>query len=209
MNCKQCNAKIGGGIFKSNCILFQSEIDLINFYHDTHSETYCTSCGEELKNLYSKKLIDERATIKKLFEENISGIPVVSINSPLGWEYETISIATAQSTTGTGVISDFMSDFTDFFGVQSGSYNEKIKKGENICLTQLRQQALHLGGNAVIATDVDYAEVGGGKGMLMVCMTGTAIKLKNIEILNDKGKCLKNLMEAKRKMIEISPLSEI
>jgi hypothetical protein len=36
-----------------------------------------------------------------------------------------------------------------------------------------------LGGNAVIAADVDYAEVGGGKGMLMVCMAGTAVKVLN------------------------------
>ena len=32
-----------------------------------------------------------------------------------------------------------------------------------------------LGGNAVIATDIDYGEVGGAKAMLMVCMTGTAV----------------------------------
>ncbi|MBE5322140.1 heavy metal-binding domain-containing protein [Pedobacter sp. MR2016-19] len=36
-----------------------------------------------------------------------------------------------------------------------------------------------LGGNGIIATDVDYAEVGGAKAMVMVCMAGTAVKIKN------------------------------
>ncbi len=40
-----------------------------------------------------------------------------------------------------------------------------------------------MGGNAIVATDIDYSEVGGMKGMLMVCMTGTAIRLKNPEVL--------------------------
>lgn len=52
-----------------------------------------------------------------------------------------------------------------------------------MCFAQLRKQALDLGGNAVIATDIDYSEVGGEKGMLMVCMGGTAIKLKNTSAL--------------------------
>ena len=45
--------------------------------------------------------------------------------------------------------------------------------------------ALDLGGNAVVAADIDYAEVGGASAMLMVCMTGTAVKLSNPEILGD------------------------
>ena len=92
-------------------------------------------------------------------------------------------MVTGQSTTGTGVISEFTSSFTDFFGAQSGRYNQKLKAGENMCFSQLRLQALDLGGNAVIATDIDYSEIGGDKGMLMVCMAGTAIRLENVDIL--------------------------
>jgi hypothetical protein len=42
---------------------------------------------------------------------------------------------------------------------------------------------VELGGNAILATDIDYAEVGGGKGMLMVCMTGTAVLLENTAVM--------------------------
>ena len=60
---------------------------------------------------------------------------------------------------------------------------KKIKKGENLCYQQLRMQTLQQGGNAVIATDIDYSEIGSGRGMLMVCMAGTAIYLDNTDIL--------------------------
>ncbi|MCL4111631.1 UNVERIFIED_CONTAM: hypothetical protein GTU68_002047 [Idotea baltica] len=97
-------------------------------------------------------------------------------------------MVTGQSTTGTGVFSDFYSSITDLFGMQSNSYNKKLKGGEDLCYAQVRLQALKLGGNAVIATDLDYSEVGVEKGMLMVCMAGTAIKLRNTNVLGEKIK---------------------
>jgi hypothetical protein len=48
----------------------------------------------------------------------------------------------------------------------------------------LRVRALDHGCNAIVAADIDYAEVGGTRAMLMVCMTGTAIRLHNTECLD-------------------------
>jgi hypothetical protein len=50
----------------------------------------------------------------------------------------------------------------------------------------------------VIAADIDYAEVGGGKGMLMVCMTGTSVLLRNPEILGRSGSESFHRLEALR-----------
>ena len=108
-------------------------------------------------------------------------------------------MVTGQSTTGTGVIAELTSSFSDLFGVQSGRFNKKLKGGEDICFAQLRKQTLDLDGNAVIATDIDYSEVGGDKGMFMVCMGGTAIKLKNTNILGQ---------ERANKIIELIQLNE-
>jgi len=107
-------------------------------------------------------------------------VPLASLHSPAGWEYETLGLVTGQSTTGTGMFSDVASAFTDLFGTQSKTYNSKLRNGENICRAALRIQAIEMGGNAVLGVDVDYAEVGGQRAMLMVCMTGTAVRLKNV-----------------------------
>jgi hypothetical protein len=52
-------------------------------------------------------------------------------------------------------------------------------------------------GNAVLATDVDYSEVGGEKGMLMVTASGTSVKLKNPEVLGqEQAETLNEVNEA-------------
>lgn len=63
-----------------------------------------------------------------------------------------------------------------------------------MCFAQLRKKTLDAGGNAVIATDIDYSEIGGEKGMIMVCMAGTAVNLQNADVLGEnKSKRLKEL----------------
>ena len=43
----------------------------------------------------------------------------------------------------------------------------------------MEQQALRLGGDAVVGVDLDYETItmGGGGGMLMVSVSGTAVRL--------------------------------
>ena len=71
-----------------------------------------------------------------------------------------------------------------------------------MAINQMRMKTLELGGNAIIAADIDYSEVGGLKGMLMVCASGTAVKLNNIDILGEyKAKDIKELSEKSEHMI--------
>lgn len=167
-------------------ILNASKTNLIKEFTEEKSDTFCTKCGDEL---YTKAdtaaKTEQRRTIKSM-QRLIKVIPVISAQQPLNWDYNIVSMVTGQSTTGTGVITEFTSSFTDLFGSQSGRTNSKLKAGDVLCFSQIRTQALNSGANAVIATDIDYSEVGGGRGMLMVCMTGTAIKLNNLEVLGEE-----------------------
>jgi hypothetical protein len=36
-----------------------------------------------------------------------------------------------------------------------------------------------------VGVDIDYAELGGTRGMIMVCMTGTAVKVANLKEIAD------------------------
>lgn len=124
----------------------------------------------------------------------------------MGWSYEPIGIVTAQTVTGTGIFSDVASAFTDLFGTQSGTYNTKLREGENFCKASLQSQAIELGGNAVLAVDVDYAEVGGQRAMLMVCMTGTAIKVADCQ--SSLSGHLTTLADAHQTALRASKLDE-
>ncbi len=182
-NCPNCGTKLKTGILSSVRLLMPNEIEILKAFSDKKSEAYCTQCGTELLTKYKTQILNEQETLHNEIKGLINSIPVISLQNPLGWDYEVIGMVTGQSTTGTGVVSEFTSSFTDLFGVQSDRYNKKLKAGEDLCFTQIRKQTLDLGGNAVIATDIDYSEIGGDKGMLMVCMTGTAINLKDATVI--------------------------
>jgi uncharacterized protein YbjQ (UPF0145 family) len=204
-DCPHCKTKLKNGLLSSVTLLNDDKIDVINEYIDNPSDAYCTKCGNDLYAKYYHILIEEKKKLTQEMYNLIDSIPVISIHTPLNWKYDILEMVTGQSTTGTGVVSEFTSSFTDLFGAQSGRYNQKLKAGENMCLAQLRKQTLDLGGNAVIGTDIDYSEVGGQKGMLMVCMGGTAINVINIEVLGkDRADNIVRVKELNERIDELN-----
>ncbi len=185
-NCPNCNADLKNSFLKKNELISKNKTEVINEYYDKKSSAYCSKCGNEIYFKYKKELEKEKIQIRKKLNDIITYIPVITVHSPVNWKYKILEMVTGQSSTGTGVLTEFTSSFTDLFGAQSAKHNQKIKAGEQMCFAQLRKQTLDLGGNAVIATDIDYSEIGSGKGILMVCMSGTAILLENTEILGSE-----------------------
>lgn len=194
--CPNCNADIKSSFLKTNEFLNQNKTNIINEYIEEKSDEYCSKCGNHLYQKFKQSLENEKSIKGNSLQTSISAIPVITTHSPLHWDYDILDMVTGQSTTGTGVLTEFTSSFTDLFGAQSGRHNQKLRAGEQMCFTQLRKQAIDLGGNAIIATDIDYSEIGAGKGMLMVCMSGTVISLKNTEVLGiEKGKKIAELQK--------------
>ncbi|WP_455168879.1 heavy metal-binding domain-containing protein, partial [Aegicerativicinus sediminis] len=168
---------------------------------------YCQKCGNDLLSESSEKMKAEIAHYRKQLDKAIFQIPVVTTHSPHGWDYKTIGIVTGQSTMGTGVLTELTSSITDAFGVSSGRHNTKLKKGEDLCLAQLRSAAYEMGGNAIIGTDIDYSEIGSGKGILMVCMAGTVVNLQNTEVLDRRIKVA--IEDIPRILAKLKPLEKL
>ena len=170
--CPNCNKKLNG-LLATSSIISEDATTAINLYYNDSKEAYCTSCSP---GLVAEGLNKMSTDLKAL----VDLIPVVTINNPKGWDYTVLNMVSSQSVAGTGFLSEFSSSWSDFVGGQSNGLAEKVNAGELTCKRKLRYKAALLGGNAVIATDIDYAEVGGAKGMLMVCMAGTAVKVTNL-----------------------------
>lgn len=122
----------------------------------------------------------QKYALEAELHRHLAKMPVLTLQLPSGWDYTPVQAVTAQSVIGTGLFSNITSTFTDAFGTQSVAFREKLQEGEGFCRKSLALQALDYGGNALLGLDVDYAEVGGTKAMLMVCMSATAVNLKNI-----------------------------
>ncbi len=207
--CPNCDREItiAGRFIKSGNPLLPEETNLaIDHYLSKTGGAYCYICSQNIEEDIKKQL----QQINKIIAESnkdLEQLPIVSIHSPKGWDYEVLEIVTGQSTTGTGVISEIGSSFTDLFGAQSNMYNNKLAKGENLCFHQMRAKTLQLGGNAIVALDLDYSELGGIKGMIMVCATGTAVKLKNTDIIKRKWDKTQKLKDKMTRSTYLSQLS--
>jgi uncharacterized protein YbjQ (UPF0145 family) len=182
--CPNCGTEIKSGFLRKTSISSELQTRLINTFTDNHSEGYCERCGKKLFADAYQAMKDNMEEAKSFVKANIKTVPLVTINAPLNWDYQVTEMVTAQAVIGTGIATEISSSFTDLFGGNSASLNAKLRYGENLCAAQLRTKTLELGANAIIGVDIDYNEVGGEKGMLMVCMAGTAIHLKNPEIIS-------------------------
>lgn len=181
--CPNDGAELKDSMFSSNRPYTTEAVEFINTFTGNTAVGYCEKCGSSLLNVARNLAREQAHNLNATLYQYIHYIPLLSLQSPTDWAAIPLGLVTGQSVTGTGVFSEFASAWTDFFGSQSNAYNQKIAGGEKICQTQLRLKCLEMGGNAVLAIDIDYAEVGGDKGMLMVCMTGTAVLVKNTEIM--------------------------
>ena len=159
-----------------------------NYYDDKNYDIYCETCSNKLfegiinsKSNQVEIMKKLKNKIKPVEDYLIENMPVVTTHSPYNWKYKTIGIVTGLANMGTGFFSDFGASVTDALGVQSDLYNFKINDSEERCMNQLRLKTLKKRGNAIIAVDIDYNEIGGAKQIQMVAMAGTAVNLENFE----------------------------
>ena len=78
---------------------------------------------------------------------------------------------------GANVFKDFFAGIRDIVGGRSAAYEKELRQAKDIPIQEMIQQAKALGGNAVLAVDLDYETIGVGSGgkMLMVSASGTAV----------------------------------
>jgi len=172
--CPNCNKKLDG-FLASRFILEQNLIDFINSLERHGAAAYCNECGHQIIEKYVYEISEKKRLLTEELNQHIHQIPIVTTHSPMGWDYKVLEMVSSQSVSGTGFLSELSGSWADFTGGQSNTLANKISSGEEICKKKIRFQCALIGGNAIIATDIDYSEVGGGKGMLMVCMAGTAV----------------------------------
>lgn len=91
---------------------------------------------------------------------------------------EYLGIVSGEAVMGTNIFRDFFAGIRDVVGGRSGSYEKELRKGKNLALEAMMEEAEELGADAIIAVDLDYENIGGNeKSMLMVSANGTAVRL--------------------------------
>lgn len=90
-----------------------------------------------------------------------------------------IGLVSGETIIGANIFKDLFAGIRDIVGGRSGSYERVLREGKNTAVSEMQQQAMAMGANAIIGVDLDYETVGAGGSMLMVTATGTAIILED------------------------------
>ncbi len=206
--CPNCGTSLKGLL--SSDLLPQSKIDFINNNVTEKKDGYCRKCGNSLLNEIAETFKTEKIDIETRLEKIIHHIPIMTSPAPVTWDYKVLGMITAQTTSGTGFATEFSRSFNDFFGKGSNATNQKVAAATNLCKADLRVQCVKQGGNAIISTDIDFNEIGGGStNMLMVCMAGTAIVVSDMSNFGEKRKeTIIEVIELTEKLEAISEISK-
>lgn len=206
--CPNCGEKIHVGMFTHNNIIPQTATDLINTYSPKPAEAYCEECGSDLHQRAVTEYNREKLQIDGRLMSMMKCIPLATIHQPAGWEYKMVGIVTGQGIIGTGFMSEIGSGISDMLGGASNRLGNKFEEAEQMCFDKMRIGAYELGGNAVIGINTSYGEVGGGKGMMMACMSGTAVYVNNMgAVLPSVTEDMKRIQDLKDRRMILSKLT--
>jgi len=86
-------------------------------------------------------------------------------------------IVIGEAIMGANLFKDLFASIRDVVGGRSGSYEAELTKARKVAFDELKQEALSLGANAIVGVDLDYEVVGQNGSMLMVSISGTAVRV--------------------------------
>jgi uncharacterized protein YbjQ (UPF0145 family) len=84
-------------------------------------------------------------------------------------------IVTGEAIMGANIFRDFFASITDIVGGRSAAYERELAKARTLAQDEMIVKANELGCDAIIGVDLDYEVI--RDGMLMVALSGTAVKL--------------------------------
>lgn len=89
-----------------------------------------------------------------------------------------LGLVSGEAIMGANIFKDLFAGIRDIVGGRSGTYEKELRRAKELALEELKQNAIALGANAVIAVDLDYETLGEAGSMLMVTAAGTAVVLE-------------------------------
>lgn len=90
---------------------------------------------------------------------------------------EYLGIVTGEVIVGANIFKDIFAGIRDIVGGRAGAYESTLRDARHQAFDELRAEADRLGANAVVGIDIDYEVVGQGGSMLMVSVSGTAVRI--------------------------------
>lgn len=91
-----------------------------------------------------------------------------------------LGLVFGEAIVGINVFKDFAASVRNLVGGRTASYENELINARQQALAELEQRAAALGAEAVVGIDIDYEAMGADNGMIMVTVSGTAIRVSPI-----------------------------
>ncbi len=89
-----------------------------------------------------------------------------------------LGVVSADVIIGANIFSDIFAGIRDIVGGRSATYEKKLAEGKKMAMAELEAEAVRLGADAIVGIDLDFETVGGKGSMLMIAVSGTAVKVE-------------------------------
>jgi uncharacterized protein YbjQ (UPF0145 family) len=98
--------------------------------------------------------------------------------TPAGIELsQYLGVVNGEAIIGANIFRDMFSSVRDVVGGRAGGYERALSGARDAAMEEMIDAAKALGANGVIGIDFDYEVLGETNGMMMVAVSGTAIKI--------------------------------
>jgi uncharacterized protein YbjQ (UPF0145 family) len=102
----------------------------------------------------------------------------LSTTTPAGIELrQYLGVVNGEAIIGANIFRDMFASVRDVVGGRAGGYERALSGARDAAVADLIEAAKELGANGVIGIDFDYEVLGETNGMMMVAVSGTAVKL--------------------------------
>lgn len=89
-----------------------------------------------------------------------------------------LGVVSGEAVIGANIFRDLFAGIRDIVGGRTGSYERVLRDAKESAMAEMKQIALNMGANAIVAIDLDYETIGANGSMLMVSASGTAVVIE-------------------------------
>jgi uncharacterized protein YbjQ (UPF0145 family) len=88
-----------------------------------------------------------------------------------------LGIVNGEAIIGANIFRDLFSSVRDVVGGRAGGYERALSGARDAALDDMMAAAKELGADGIVGIDFDYEVLGEANGMMMVAVSGTAVKM--------------------------------
>ena len=88
-----------------------------------------------------------------------------------------LGVVNGEAIIGANIFRDMFSSIRDVVGGRAGGYERALSGARDAALKDMIESARELGADGIVGIDFDYEVLGEANGMMMVAVSGTAVKM--------------------------------